>query len=90
GNLADQLQTAINTALSNYKTLTGIDFGTVSVDVKNGSLVLNSSNPDTVKIEVAKGKAADALGLSGTGTSVSGGLDFHIGANKGQSMNLQI
>ncbi|AOL35780.1 flagellin [Geobacillus thermoleovorans] len=90
GNLADQLQTAINAALSNYKTLTGIDFGTVSVDVKNGSLVLNSSNPDTVKIEVAKGKAADALGLSGTGTSVSGGLDFHIGANKGQSMNLQI
>ncbi|MGJ7036266.1 flagellin [Anoxybacillus eryuanensis] len=90
GNLADQLQTAINDALSDYKTLTGIDFGTVSVDVKNGSLVLNSSNPDTVKIEVAKGKAADALGLSGVGTYATGGIDFHVGANEGQTLKLQI
>ncbi|MED3500776.1 flagellin [Brevibacillus agri] len=90
GNLADQLQTAINTALNNYKTLTGVDFGTVTVDVKDGALVLNSSKPDTVKIEVEKGTAADALGLSGTGTSTTGGLDFQIGANQDQSINLQL
>ncbi|MGG6433309.1 flagellin [Anoxybacillus sp. D401a] len=88
--LASKLSEDINNALTAYKDLTGIGFGTVSVDVKNGSLVLNSSNPNTVKIEVAKGKEADALGLSGTGTYATGGIDFHIGANEGQNLKLQI
>ncbi|MGD6854737.1 flagellin [Bacillus infantis] len=90
GNLSDDLETDIQTALDNYKELTGTDFGNVNVKVKDGSLVIESDKADTVKIEFAKGTAADALGLSGTGTSATGGLDFHIGANKGQSINLQI
>ena len=90
GNLADQLQTAINAALNGYKTLTGNDLGTVTVDVKDGAITLASDKPDTINIQVEKGTAADALGLSGTGTTANGGVDFHIGSNKDQQMNLQI
>jgi len=89
-DLKDSLKADIQLALNDYKTLTGIDFGNIDVSVKDGSLVITSDKADTVTIEFAKGTAADALGLSGTGTSNTGGLDFHIGANKGQSINLQI
>ncbi|WP_404429329.1 flagellin [Sutcliffiella horikoshii] len=89
-DLKDSLKTDIQTALDNYEALTGEDFGNIDVSVKDGSLVISSDKMDTVKIEFAKGTAADALGLSGTGTSQTGGLDFHIGANKGQSINLQL
>ncbi|MEI2325928.1 flagellin [Priestia megaterium] len=89
-DIADDLQSDINDALTNYKNLTGTDFGSVSVSVKDGALKIESSKADTVNIEIGKNKAADALGLSGTGTSVTGGLDFQIGANQGQSINLQI
>lgn len=88
--LAADLQTDIQKALDDYKALTGTDFGNVSVSVKDGALVINSDKSDTVKIEVAKGTAADVLGLSGTGTSNTGGVNFHIGSNKDQQMNLQI
>lgn len=89
-DVASDLQSDINDALTNYKNLTGTDFGSVSVSVKDGALKVESSKADTVNIEIGKNKAADALGLSGTGTSVTGGLDFQIGANQGQSINLQI
>ncbi|MFB4474969.1 flagellin [Virgibacillus sp. SK37] len=88
--LSADLKTDIQAALDKYEELTGTDFGNVDVKVKDGSLVIESDKADTVTIEFAKGTAADALGLSGTGTSNTGGLDFHIGANKGQSINLQI
>lgn len=88
--LAADLQTDIQTALDDYKALTGTDFGNVTVDVQDGALVINSDKADTVSIGFAKGTAADALGLSGTSTSDEGGLNFHIGANKDQQMNLQI
>ncbi|MHA7744989.1 flagellin N-terminal helical domain-containing protein [Priestia aryabhattai] len=89
-DVAGDLQSDINDTLTNYKNLTGTDFGSVSVSVKDGALKIESSKSDTVNIEIGKNKAADALGLSGTGTSVTGGLDFQIGANQGQSINLQI
>jgi len=89
-DLKDALKTDIQTALNNYKDLTGEDFGNIDVNVKDGSLVISTDKADTVTIEFAKGTAADALGLSGTGTSNTGGVNFHIGANKGQNINLQI
>jgi len=88
--LASALQSDINQALSDYKDLTGTDYGTVSVSVKDGKLSIDSSKSDTVKFEFGVTDEAKALGLAGTGTSATGGLDFHIGANKGQSINLQI
>ncbi|KKB41127.1 flagellin [Bacillus thermotolerans] len=88
--LATDLQTDINKALADYKNLTGTDYGTVTVSVKDGKLSLDSSKSDTVKFEFGVTDESNALGLAGTGTSATGGLDFHIGANKGQSINLQI
>ncbi|MBT2643574.1 flagellin [Bacillus sp. ISL-41] len=90
GSLSEDLKTDIQAALDKYEELTGTDFGNVDVKVKDGSLVIESDKADTVTIEFAKSDAADALGLSGAGTSNTGGLDFHIGANKGQNINLQI
>jgi flagellin len=88
--LAEALATDINNALSAYKSLTGVDFGEVSVAVKDGSLVVSSSNPETVTLEFGVNDATEALGLAGAGTSAVGGLTFHIGANKGQNINLQL
>ncbi|GAB6931753.1 flagellin N-terminal helical domain-containing protein [Calditerricola satsumensis] len=88
--LASDLETDINAALANYKDLTGVDFGTVTVSVKDGALVVESSNPDTVTIQFGVYDVSNALGLAGTGTAVTGGLNFHIGANKGQTLNLQL
>ncbi|WP_040209395.1 flagellin N-terminal helical domain-containing protein [Neobacillus jeddahensis] len=88
--LATNLQTDINNSLAAYKNQTGTDYGTVSVSVKDGALTINSSKADTVNLQVATDDVSGKLGLSGTGTATSGGVDFQIGANKGQSINLQI
>ncbi|MEH7584629.1 flagellin, partial [Priestia megaterium] len=89
-DVADDLKEDINNALSNYKDLTGTDFGTVDVKVKDGSFVISSSKADTVNIQFGVDDVSKKFGLAGTATSNSGGVDFHIGANKGQSVNLQI
>jgi flagellin len=89
-DVADDLKTDINNALSAYKDLTGTDFGTVDVKVQDGSFVISSSKADTVNIQFGVDDVSKKFGLAGTATSNSGGLDFHIGANKGQSINLQI
>ncbi|WP_349346783.1 flagellin [Priestia megaterium] len=88
-DVAGDLQSDTKDALTNYQNLTGTDFGSVSVSVKDGAFKIESGKAETVNIEVGKNKAADALGPSGTGTSVTGGLDFQIGAHQGQSINLQ-
>ncbi|WP_409404969.1 flagellin N-terminal helical domain-containing protein [Priestia megaterium] len=89
-DVANDLKTDINNALSNYKDLTGTDFGTVDIKVKDGSFVISSSKADTVNIQFGVDDVSKKFGLAGTATSNSGGVDFHIGANKGQSVNLQI
>lgn len=89
-DVADDLKTDINAALSAYKDLTGTDFGTVDVKVEDGSFVISSSNADSVNIKFDVNDLSNTFGLSGTATSNSGGLEFHIGANEGQSINLQI
>ncbi|SKA73568.1 flagellin [Clostridium sp. USBA 49] len=90
--LAEKLKTDINDALDQYKTLTGKDFGTVDVTVEDGKIKITSSNSDTVSFEIFNDEngVADKLGLSSVASGNQGGLDFHIGANKGQSINLQI
>ncbi|WP_214745930.1 flagellin [Exiguobacterium sp. s189] len=88
--VAADLQTDIQAALDEYKALTGEDFGTVDVKVKDGAFVISTDKSDTVKLEFEKNDSADALGLSGATTSASGGVDFHIGANSTQNINLQI
>jgi len=89
-DMADDLKADINQALTDYKDLTGTDFGQVDIKVENGSLVISSDKSDTVNIEFGVDDVSKMFGLAGTATSNSGGLDFHIGANKGQSINLQI
>jgi len=88
--VAGNLKTDINKALSDYKNLTGTDYGTVDVTVKDGSLVVSSSKADTVNVKFGVDANSTKLGLAGTASSTSGGLDFQIGANKGQSINLQL
>jgi len=89
-DVAKALQDDINAALSAYKDLTGKDYGEVTVSVKDGALSVVSSEPDTVTMEFGVNKATEALGLAGAGSSAVGGLTFHIGANKGQNINLQL
>lgn len=91
-DVADDLETDINQALSDYKDLTGTDFGTVDVTVKDGKISITSSKSDTVSFEISDDSAgvADTLGLSNVASGEQGGLDFQIGANKNQSINLQI
>ncbi|THE12347.1 flagellin [Bacillus timonensis] len=89
-NIATDLQSDIQAALNNYKDLTGTDFGNVTVSVEDGALKIESDKADTVNIQVNKNTASDALGLSDTATATEGGLNFHIGSNKDQQMNLQI
>jgi len=84
------LKTDINQALSDYKDLTGTDYGTVDVTVKDGAFVVSSSKADTVNVKFGVDANSTKLGLAGTASSTSGGLDFQIGANKGQSINLQL
>ncbi|MDD2573914.1 MAG: flagellin [Firmicutes bacterium] len=88
--VAEALQDDINAALSAYKDLTGKDYGEVTVSVKDGALSVVSSEPDTVTMEFGVNEATEALGLAGAGSSAVGGLTFHIGANKGQNINLQL
>jgi flagellin len=88
--VAGALQKDINDALDAYKELTGRDFGNVTVSVKDGALSVTSSKPETVTMEFGVDDATEALGLAGAGTEATGGLNFHIGANKGQSINLQV
>lgn len=91
-DLADDLETDINNALTDYKDLTGTDFGSVSVTVEDGKMKITSSKSDTVTFEISDDTAgvADALGLANVASSTQGGVDFQIGSNKGQTMNLQI
>jgi len=89
-DVAEALQDDINAALTAYKDLTGKDYGEVTVSVKDGALSVVSSEPDTVTMEFGVNKATEALGLAGAGSSAVGGLTFHIGANKGQNINLQL
>jgi len=85
--LATKLQTDINAAIDTYNTMTGTDYGDVSVTVKDGKLVIAAGNPDTETIQFTD----DTAGVADrTGTSTSGGLNLHIGANKDQNLNLQI
>ncbi|GBF76280.1 flagellin [Paenibacillus sp. 598K] len=88
--IAAALKTDINAALTNYKNLTGKDFGSVEVSVKDGAFVIESDQPDTTNFQFKLDNTSNALGLGGTGSSAEGGLNFHIGANKDQQMNLQI
>jgi flagellin len=88
--IAADIQTQMNQALSDYKDLTGKDFGEVTVTVKDGVFVVNSSKPDTVTLEFGVNETTTLLGLAGSSTSESGGVTFQIGANKGQNINLQI
>jgi len=88
--IATDIQTQMNQALSDYKDLTGKDFGEVTVTVKDGVFVVNSSKPDTVTLEFGVNETTTLLGLAGSSTSESGGVTFQIGANKGQNINLQI
>lgn len=88
--VASDLKDDINKALSDYKNLTGTDYGTVDVTVKDGAFVVTSSKADTVNVKFGVDANSTKLGLAGTASSTSGGLDFQIGANKGQSINLQL
>ena len=89
-NVAEALQNDINAALNSYKDLTGKDYGEVTVSVKDGALSVASSKPDSITMEFGINDATEALGLAGAGSSAVGGLTFHIGANKGQNINLQL
>jgi flagellin len=91
-DLANDLEADINQALSNYKDLSGEDFGTVEVSVKDGQLQITSSKSDTVSFEITDDEngVADAIGLSSVASGTQGGIDFHIGANKSQTINLQL
>ncbi|MFZ2464616.1 MAG: flagellin [Caldibacillus thermoamylovorans] len=89
-DIAEALTSDINKALDDYEKLTGKDFGSVKVSVKDGAFVVESNQPDTTNIQFAVDDISKKLGLAGTGTASSGGLNFHIGANDGQSINLQI
>lgn len=94
GSIAENLQADINSAISDYNNGVPADdeLEDVSVTVKDGSLVVESGSEEaTSSIGVAKSETAELLGLFGKdSSSTGGGVKFQIGANQGQTMQVNI
>ena len=97
------MQEELRVAVSNYvqsASLTSADKGYISateifVNVEHGKLIVTNSNPDATPITFTQNEGqvlVGELGLKETQTNESGngGLNFQIGANKGQTLNLGI
>jgi len=93
-DLAARLETDINDAIKAYNAIIPAEkaIDNVTVSVKDGSLVIESgSNKPTSSIKFDNSEAAQLLGLAKQSSATQGGgLDFQIGANQFQTMNVTI
>jgi len=91
---ATNLQTDINNAITAYNGTVPTDkaVNTVSVSVKDGSLVIESgSDKATSSIKFDNSEASQLLGLAKQNSATQGGgVDFQIGANQTQTMKVTI
>lgn len=91
---ATNLQSDINTAITNYNATvpTEKQVQSVNVSIKDGSVVVESgSDKATSSIKFDNSEAAQLLGLAKQNSATQGGgLDFQIGANQKQTMKVTI
>ena len=94
---AASLQTAINTAITNYNTAAGFTsddqkIKDVTVKVSDGRLSIDSPSGAVELADITNGDALKKLGLDQASrtSAATGALTFQIGANEGQTMGLSI
>ena len=94
---AASLQTAINTAITNYNTAAGFTsddqkIKDVTVKVSDGRLSIDSPSGAVELADVTNSNTLKTLGLDQASrtSAATGALTFQIGANEGQTMGLSI